>query len=87
MKDVTAHLDQEATQSSRVGLQDLRQVAPPGRPGPQPRDGPLNVGLVRPLTQHDQVLTGHAPCCLQAQPERTMGTGVLFIIHFPFLDT
>jgi len=65
MKDVTTHFDQEAMQSSGVGLQDLHQVASPGCFGSQPPDGPLDLGLVRSLLQYDQVLAGHAPCRLE----------------------
>ncbi len=75
MKDVTAHLDQEATQSSGVSLQDFQQVASPGRFGSQSPDGPLHVRLVRPLMQYDEVLTGHAPRCLEHSAEN-MGVGV-----------
>lgn len=74
MKDVTAHLDQEALQGSRVRLQDLQQVASPGRSGSQPPDGPVHLRLVRPLMQYDQVLTGHAPRRLEHREHESAGT-------------
>lgn len=70
VKDVTAHLDQKAVQSSGVRLRDLQQVASPGCFGSQSLDGPLHVRLVRSRAQYDQVLTGHAPRCLAHNTHR-----------------
>lgn len=70
MKDVLVRSEQETLQSSRVGLQDLYQVAPPGGLGLQPSDGPLDLRLVRPLIQHHQELTGHAPSRLKTESHR-----------------
>lgn len=65
VKYIVAHFDQKALQNSRVGLQDLQRVSSPGGSGSQPPDGPLDLRLVRPLVQDDQVLTWHAPSRLQ----------------------
>lgn len=65
MKNVAAHLHQEAVQSSREGLQDLQQVSPLGCFDSQPPDGPVHMSLMRPLAQYDQILAGHAPGCLE----------------------
>lgn len=61
VKDVTTQFDQKATQCSWVGLQDLHQVSSPGCFTSQPPDGPLELRLVRPLTQYNYVLSGNAP--------------------------
>lgn len=65
VQHIAAHLDQEAVESSRVGEKDLQQVSSSGCLGLQPPDGPLDVGLMGPLTQDHQVLAWHTPCCLE----------------------